>query len=614
MNLPGGRGGTGIRPATEKPGNLTGTLLRIFGYLGENRAILLLVALAIVASSTSTMAGYYLLKPIINRYIVPGDLHGLARALGLLALVYLVGVSANYLQATTTVRLAQRTTNAIRRELFDRMQTLPLRYYDAHTHGELMSRYTNDIDNIGAMLEQSLSQLLSSIVLFVGTVGCMLLLSPLLFLGTASVLSVMFLTSRKIGRKSRGYFMEQQRLLGKLDGYIEENITGLREIKAFNHEKPSIDAFLALNENFRRTAARAGFLAVVIMPIMFNLNSISYACSAVFGGLLAIRGALDVGSLASYLLFSKQIGQPINQVTNQMNNIYAAVAGAERVFALMDELPEVDEGKTLLVENATGEGETRWAWRIAGSDTPLRGDVRFENVSFSYTPEKPVLKGVSLYAKPGQVIAFVGSTGAGKTTIVNLINRFYDVDEGQITYDGIDVRNIRKESLRRSLGMVLQDTHLFTGTVMENIRYGRLGASDQECVEAAKNTGAHSFIRRLAKGYESLLTDDGANLSQGERQLLAIARAYIADPPVMILDEATSSIDTRTELRIQRAMEELMKGRTVFVIAHRLSTVRHANAIIVLENGAIVERGDHDELLNHRGRYYQLYTGAAELA
>ena len=602
----GSRGGTAPR---EKPQNLLPTLLRVLGYLRENRLLVAFVVLALLVSSASSIAGSYFLRPLINDYILPGDFSGLAGALATLAVIYLAGVLANYAQARTTVRLAQRTTNAMRRELFERMQELPIAYYDAHAHGELMSRFTNDMDNVQTMLEQSLTQILSSAILFAGAVSLMFFLNPVLFVATALVLAAMIFASRRIGRASQGYFQETQAVLGALNGNIEEAMGGLREIKAFNHEEVALQKFAALNESYRENATRANFFAGMIMPIMVNLNNISYAISAVFGGLLTLQGAFDVGSLASYLQFSRQIGQPINQITNQMNNIYAAVAGAERIFAMMDERSEVDEGGVTLARRTHG-----WAWVFPdGHEVELAGDVRFEGVTFSYDGVKTVLSGISLYAEPGQIIAFVGSTGAGKTTITNLINRFYEVQVGTITYDGIDVRMIAKESLRRSLGMVLQDTHLFTGSVLDNIRYGRLEATNEECVEAARKASANSFIKRLPNGYDTQLTGDGANLSQGQRQLLAIARAYIAGPPVMILDEATSSIDTRTERRLQKGMNELMKGRTVFVIAHRLSTVRNAKAIMVLEHGRIVERGSHEELLADRGRYYQLYTGLSEL-
>ncbi len=595
----------------QKPKDLRGTISRILGYMNRNRAQVFGLVVMLLLNTGSSLVWAYFLKPLINRYIIPGDFRGLAFALAELGGVFLVGVLSAYGQMRLNVQLSQRTVNTMRRDLFDRMQDLELKYFDTHTHGELMSRFTNDFDNVQMMLEQSLVQFLSSALTLVGCIVMMLLLSPLLFVMIALVMALMVFVSTKITGKSRFYFKKQQRVLGELDGYIEENIGGLREVKVFNREEAEKTAFNRLNEEFRSAASGANFLAGVVMPVMGNLNNIAYTVTAVAGSLMTLAGRFDIGSLAAFLQYSRQMGQPINMITSQFNNVLAALAGAERIFDMMDQPPEKDGGRTTLarVDNAD-----EWVWKKSDGETvPLRGDVRFHNVDFAYEPGKPVLHQVSLYAKPGQVIAFVGSTGAGKTTITNLINRFYDVQTGSITYDGIDVRDIRKESLRRSLGVVLQDTHLFTGTVLDNIRYGRLDASDEECIEAARQASAHSFISRLPEGYHTVISGDGANLSQGQRQLLAIARAYVADPPVMILDEATSSIDTRTERLVERGVQALMRGRTVFIIAHRLSTVRHANAIIVLEHGRIIERGNHEQLLAQKGRYYQLYTGKNQL-
>ena len=642
--VPGGPGGgppgggpVGVpRGGYQKPKNAGKVTLRLFGYLRARRLALLLVLFLVVLSSACMLAGSYLLKPIINNYILPGDFAGLARALVLLAGIYLVGTASTYGQSRIMVQVAQRTTNTLRRDLFARMQSLPLRYFDSHPHGELMSRFTNDIDLVQMAIEQSLIQLISSVLGLVGAIVMMFVLSPILLVITLAVLAVMGFIMGKIGGKSRVYFQAQQSNLGNVNGYVEEMVEGLKVIKVFSHERPAIAEFQQRNEAYREAATSANFYAAIIFPIVGNLSNIAYAVTAMVGGLLTVWGRFDIGSLAAYLQYSRQVGMPVQQISNQFNTVLAALAGAERVFDVMDQTSEVDEGCVELVGTTLGadgafvpsrneipslEGgvhPTHWAWycpQIVGAPayTELKGDVRFHNVTFGYVPDKTVLRDISLYAKPGQKIAFVGSTGAGKTTITNLINRFYEIDQGSITFDGIDIREIGKDSLRGSIGMVLQDTHLFDGSVMENIRYGRLEASDAECVQAAKQANAHSFIKRLPEGYETLISADGTNLSQGQRQLLAIARAAVADPPVMILDEATSSIDTRTERLIEKGLDALMRDRTVFVIAHRLSTVRNADAILVIEDGHIIERGDHADLLAQRGRYYQLYIGQSEL-
>jgi ATP-binding cassette subfamily B multidrug efflux pump len=624
MRGPGGHGG-----GFEKPKNARQTALRLFGYLRSRWLTLVVVVILILLSTAAMLAGNYALKPIINNYILPGDFTGLARALVVLAGIYLVGAAASYGQSRLMINVAQRTTNTMRRDLFAKMQTLPLSYFDRHPHGELMSRFTNDIDNVQMALEQSLVQLISSVISLVGAIVLMFVLSPVLLVVTLSVLAVMTFIMGKIGGKSRVYFQAQQKNLGNVNGYVEEMVEGLKVVKVFGHEEDAIEEFRKRNEAYRQAATSANFYAAIVFPIVGNLSNITYAVTAMVGGLLTVAGRFDIGSLAAFLQYSRQVGMPVQQIANQFNTVLAALAGAERVFDVMDQVPEVDDGcleligATLdadgaIVPSRNGAHPTHWAWHCADDGdmpayTELKGDVRFHDVTFGYVPDQPVLHDISLYAKPGQKIAFVGSTGAGKTTITNLINRFYEIQEGSITFDGIDIRQIRKESLRDSIGMVLQDTHLFTGTVMENIRYGRLDATDEECIRAAKQANAHSFIKRLPQGYQTMITGDGANLSQGQRQLLAIARAEVSDPPVMILDEATSSIDTRTERLIEKGLDALMKDRTVFVIAHRLSTVRNADAIIVIEDGRIIERGDHDDLLFQRGRYYQLYTGQFEL-
>jgi ATP-binding cassette subfamily B multidrug efflux pump len=625
----GPRQGPGAMPGFEKPKDTKKTIMRLMAYLGKKKTELILVFVMLIVSTAGFLAGSYLLKPLINNFITPGDFKGLAQALIGMAVMYLVSITASYGQSRLMLQVAQKTVNVLRRDLFVKLQNLPLKYFDTHTHGELMSRFTNDVDNIQMAFEQSLIQLASSVLTFIGALAMMLVLNPLLFLVAGSMLALMFYLSRILLGRSGKYFSSQQRDLGNLDGYAEELLDGLKVVKVFNYEDIAIREFKQRNEKYRESASNANFFAGVIMPVVMNLNNISYALVALLGGLLVVANRFDVGSLAAFLQYARMMGNPVQQITSQFNTVLAALAGAERVFEVMDQEPEVDEGGISLVGankemdsfvevNSDGVHPTHWAWKCPKADgsveyIELKGDVRFHDVTFGYEPEKTVLHDVSLYAKPSQKIAFVGSTGAGKTTITNLINRFYDVEDGSITYDGIDVKQIKKEHLRKSLGMVLQDTHLFTGTVMENIRYGRLDATDEDCTRAAQQANAHSFIKRLPQGYDTMITADGANLSQGQRQLLAIARAAVADPPVMILDEATSSIDTRTERLIEKGMDSLMKGRTVFVIAHRLSTVRNANAIIVLENGKTIERGDHADLLNQKGRYYKLYTGQYEL-
>ncbi len=615
---PGGPGG-GFR----KPKNIRSTLGKLMRYLGRYKLHLALVAALLVVSSACTVGGSYLIRPLINDYILPGDFPGLAMMLAIMALVYVLGAVCSYGYSRIMVQIAQTTMANIRADLFSRMQDLPLKFFDTHTHGELMSRYTNDIETVSEALNNSFGSLISCTLTFTGTIVMMLVLSPALTLVTFATLAVMLGVVKTIGSRSRRYFAGQQKALGEVNGYIEEMIEGQKVIKVFNHEPEAQAGFQRRNEAYRDAATRAQIFSGMMMPAMGNLNYINYAVTCCVGGLLAIRNG-DLGGLAAFLQYSRQVGQPITQISQQVNTILSAVAGAERIFEIMETPTETDEGKVRLVRAAEDEAGTLtrvhrdtnvWAWlKPDGALVPLRGDVRFDHVVFGYDEGRTILHDVSLFAKPGQKIAFVGSTGAGKTTITSLINRFYEIQGGTITYDGIDIRDIAKESLRRSLGVVLQDTHLFTGTVADNIRYGRLEATDQEVEAAAKLAGADGFIRHLPQGYQTVLSGGGSGLSQGERQLLNIARAACANPPVLILDEATSSIDTRTEKLIEKGMDRLMAGRTVFVIAHRLSTVRNARAIMVLEQGEIIERGDHDDLLAQKGRYYQLYTGLAELA
>ena len=616
-------GGHGRNHGYQRPKDMKGTFKKLMGYVGKYKGSLVLVAICLLISSAAGVATSYLLKPLLNDYIIPGDFPGLFKMLLVMGGMYLLSSLCSFAYARIMVHVAQHTVAALRQDLFNRLQQLSVSYYDRHQSGDLMSRFTNDIDTVSEMLNSSFASIISNVLTFVGTVVMMIVLNPWLTLITFLFLGLMGLVVKVIGGRSRANFQRQQAALGALNGYIEEMIEGQKVIKVFNHEGQAVERFTALNGDYRDAATAAQAYAGMMMPAMGNLSKINYAVTCCVGGLLAIGGVFDIGSLGAYLLYVKQVSQPVGQISQQINTLLAAAAGAERIFAVMDEQPETDEGKTVIVrveKNGDTLTETKrrtghWAWKKPdGTLVELRGDVRFDHVTFSYDGEKTVLNDVSLFAEPGQKIAFVGSTGAGKTTITNLINRFYDVQQGIITYDGIDVKDIAKDSLRRSLGIVLQDTHLFTGTVADNIRYGKLDATDEEIRAAAKLANADSFIRHLPQGYDTVITGDGGSLSQGERQLLAIARAAVSDPPVLILDEATSSIDTRTETLIERGMDSLMEGRTVFVIAHRLSTVRNSQAILVLERGRIIERGNHVQLLAQHGKYYQLYTGQAELS
>ncbi len=608
----------------QKPQKLGPTVRRLLSYLTEYKLLLVLVVLCLAASSVATVATTYLVKPILNDYIIPGDFAGLARMLVLSGSLFAVSAVCSYAYSRIMVMIAQRSAARLREDLFRKLQTLPIKYYDTHQAGDLMSRFTNDIDVVNELIGNSLGSVISNVVTFVSTICLMIYLNWRLTLITFVFLGLMVGIVKVVGGRSRVNFQRQQKNLGELNGFIEEMIEGQKVIKVFSHEEKAISEFSELNENYRVAATTAQAYAGMMMPAMANLSRINYAVTCCVGGLLAIGGIGDIGTLGAYLINVKGVSQPISNISQQVNVLLSAFAGAERIFAIMDEPAEWDYGETTLVR-VEKDGDTLtevphrtgyWAWKKPEEITvsALRGDVRLHNVVFSYDGEKTVLNDVTLWAKPGQKIAFVGSTGAGKTTITNLINRFYDVQEGTITYDGIDVKDIKKSALRDSLGVVLQDTHLFTGTIADNIRYGRLDATDEEVRAAAKLANADTFIRHLEKGYDTVITGDGGSLSQGERQLLAIARAAVSDPPVLVLDEATSSIDTRTEKLIEKGMDSLMEGRTVFVIAHRLSTVRNAQAILVLEQGRIIERGDHDDLIAQKGKYYQLYTGQAELS
>jgi len=598
-----------------RPKNPVKTLIRLFSYFKYNKVIFFGGIFFIILGSTAEIAANGMLSPIIDTLVKGNDMALFVKYLIVMGVIVIFIALGQYLGNLYMVRLSQRTVHKIREDMFSHMEKLPISYFDTHSHGELMSTFTNDVDMLTQSLEQGISQILISIVTLVGTFAMMLILSPALTVVVVVMLIAMLYSMKYVGKKSAKNFRIQQAALADMNGYIEEMMSGQKVVKVFNYEGRAIEAFNEINEELRVASTQASTYGSIIMPIMGNLSYVLYALVSMIGALLVIKEKMSIGNIASFLQYTRTFSRPMTQVSNQLNTLFAALAGAERIFNVLDEEVEIDQGDVILVKD---EKENKMYWKVPKGNgeyekVPLRGYITFKDVDFGYSPEKKVLKNINLYAKPGQKIAFVGSTGAGKTTITNLINRFYEIKSGTILYDGIDIRRIKKHDLRSTMSIVLQDVHLFEGTIADNIRYGRLDATDEEVIEAAKLANAHYFIKNLPQGYDTMLTVDGQNLSQGERQLLSIARAAIANPTILILDEATSSIDTRTEKLISEGMDKLMEGRTTFVIAHRLSTVRDSNAIMVLEHGEIIERGSHDELMEQKGRYYALNTGAIEL-
>lgn len=628
-----GNKNAGRMAAVGKPKNVKQNVTRLFGYISESKWKLGIVVLCIIGGTAANLAGSYMLRPIINGLTSPeGSVASLLKGIIVMLCIYLTAVLAQYLQQRIMISVSQNAIQKLRNDLFQKIQKLPVRYYDTNNHGDVMSRFTNDVDAVGEMLNNTVVQLISGTINIVGTFALMLYTNVWLTLITIIMIPVMLKAVGIVGGRSRKYYRAQQAAIGTLNGYIEETVTGQKVVKVFCHEDNAREEFEYLNRDLRKKQINAQFFGGIMGPVMGNLSQVSYSLTACIGGIFCVLKGFDIGGLTVFVNYSRQFSRPINEVAMQVNTIFSALAGAERVFAIMDEAPEKEDVENAVRIEENIEGKTCYVIpresRLVNKEgfltdivretedayyKEVKGGVTLNDVTFGYNPDKTVLKHISLYAKPGQKIAFVGSTGAGKTTITNLINRFYDIDSGSITIDDIPVTELERDSLRRNIAMVLQDTHLFTGTVRENIRYGRLDATDAEVEQAARTASTHSFIIRLEHGYDTMLEGDGANLSQGQRQLINIARAAISRAPILILDEATSSVDTRTEKHIEKGMDRLMAQRTTLVIAHRLSTVRNANAIMVLENGEIIERGDHDDLLGQKGRYYELYTGLSEL-
>lgn len=610
MNAKGGRHARFSAPVS-KPQDAKKSLSRLLTYIKKDIPRLVLVFICVLITSFSTLAGSYMLRPIVNA-LASGEatMAWLVRALARMAVAYGMGIVGMYFQSRIMIRVGQDAVLRLRSDLYSKVQKLPVSYFDRNAHGDIMSRFTNDVDAIGEMLNSTFVQLISGALSITGTLALMMYTNVLLCMVTVVMVPLMIRAAALVAKRSRSFYGKQQEALGALNGYIEETVTGQKVVKVFCHEDKALEDFDRFNSTLKENQVGAQFFGGIMGPVMNGTSQINYTITSVIGGILCVMSGFDVGGLTVFVNYSRQFSRPLNEISMQVNAIFSALAGAERVFAVMDEKSEEDEADgTLAIVNEGG----KWYWDDGGARKPFRPEVVLQNVSFGYDPGKTILKNITLYAKPGQKIAFVGSTGAGKTTVTNLLNRFYDIAEGVISIDAVDIMDIRRESLRANIAMVLQDTHLFDGTVRENIRYGRLDATDEEVEQAAKTASAHDFITHLENGYDTMLEGDGGNLSQGQRQLLNIARAAVSKAPILVLDEATSSVDTRTEKQIERGMDALMEGRTTFVIAHRLSTVRSANAIMVLENGRIIERGDHDDLLAMKGRYYELYTGLKEL-